>query len=195
MLDFGAGRGAWAESTSSKFKWALRSLKGKCAEYIGVDVDAAVLNNPTTDTNLLITKGVVPVDDESIDLILSDYVLEHVEDPTAFVREVNRVLKPGGWFCARTPHKWHYVSCIARIVKNRWHSRIVGIVQPDRKAVDVFPTAYRMNTLCDIKRAFREYGNFSYIYPTEPSYYWGKATIYRLFVVAHKLLPVVSVET
>lgn len=191
VLDVGAGRGAWVESTTSKFKLALRSLKGKCAEYIGVDVDAAVLNNPTTHTNLLIANGVFPVDDESIDLILSDYVLEHVEDPASFVREVNRVLKPGGWFCARTPHKWHYVSCIAQIVKNKSHSRVIGIVQPERESIDVFPTAYRMNTLGDIKRAFSHFDDFSYIYATEPSYYFGREVVYRLMVMAHRILPVV----
>lgn len=38
----------------------------------------------------------IPFEDESFDLILSHDVLEHVDDPSVSLREIARVLKPGG---------------------------------------------------------------------------------------------------
>jgi SAM-dependent methyltransferase len=57
--------------------------------------------------------------DSSFDCVVAVEVIEHVADDEAFVREIHRVLKPGGWFLATTPngdarpntnpdHKRHY---------------------------------------------------------------------------------------
>lgn len=191
VLDVGAGRAGWVEHTKSKLKIELRSLRGKCAEYVGIDIDKAVLENKTTDINGLIVNGVFPIKNESIDLILSDFVLEHVDDPSLFFSEVDRVLKPGGWFCARTPHKWHYVSIAARFIKNDKHSRWIKYIQPNRKGLDVFPTTYRMNTIGEIRRIFRGFEDFSYIYPTEPSYFFGSEVIYKFISILHRVFPII----
>jgi SAM-dependent methyltransferase len=42
--------------------------------------------------------------DNYFDVVASSEVLEHVDDPQAFVLEVERVLRPGGLFWATTPH-------------------------------------------------------------------------------------------
>ena len=40
----------------------------------------------------------LPVQDHSLDIVLSTGLLEHFDDPTPIVREMVRVLKPGGLF-------------------------------------------------------------------------------------------------
>ena len=43
------------------------------------------------------------LEDESVDVLLLNHVIEHVEDPLHTFQEVNRVLKPGGHFVIETP--------------------------------------------------------------------------------------------
>jgi SAM-dependent methyltransferase len=40
--------------------------------------------------------GLIPYDDASFDLVISNQVLEHIEDPRPVLAELGRVLKPGG---------------------------------------------------------------------------------------------------
>jgi SAM-dependent methyltransferase len=46
----------------------------------------------------------LPFRDNSFDVIISLEVLEHVEHPAAVLREVFRILKPGGWFYLTCPN-------------------------------------------------------------------------------------------
>jgi SAM-dependent methyltransferase len=43
------------------------------------------------------------VDDVSFDVVLLNHVIEHLDDPLGTLREVNRVLKPGGHLVIETP--------------------------------------------------------------------------------------------
>lgn len=45
----------------------------------------------------------VPFDAESFDLVIANHVLEHVSDDRAAVREIFRVLRPGGYAILQTP--------------------------------------------------------------------------------------------
>ena len=68
----------------------------RTSEYVGVDV----VENPAADL-----KGAVeslPVDDASFDLVLCIQVLEHADDPAQGVRELRRVVAPGGRVLAST---------------------------------------------------------------------------------------------
>ena len=189
VLDLGAGRGSWYYLEKSPFKRAMREFRGKVSEYIGADVDTAVLGNPTTDRNVLIKDGLLPLRDAEVDVIICDWVLEHIVDVESFKTEVHRILKPGGYFCARTPHSFSYVSLASRMVKNSSHVKWLRWIQPKRKAEDAFPTAYRCNTLGAVTRCFSGWKNFTYLYTAEPSYYFGSKPIFFLMNLMHKIAP------
>jgi SAM-dependent methyltransferase len=192
VVDLGAGRGAWFEDDESEFRRRTRLLKGNVARVIGLDVDRAVLDNRAVDAAHVIDPGGHwPVSDASIDLVVSDYVIEHVADIRRFSEQIHRILKPGGWFCARTPTKYNYVAIGARLISNLNHARLLKLAQPGRKSEDVFPTEYRLNTRTDIARAFGvdRFEDFSYTYCCEPQYSFGRLWIYRCFLAAHRLLP------
>jgi len=160
VLDFGAGRGAWTDGELAPLQRELRDLKGHVARVVGVDIDAEVLQNDSLDEVLQIEPGgALPFGDETFDLVLADYVLEHVNraDAPAVAAELARVLKQGGWVAARTPNKWGLIAIAARLVPNRLHVAALKHLQPGgRAAEDVFPTRYAMNTPRDLRRLFPE---------------------------------------
>jgi SAM-dependent methyltransferase len=65
------------------------------SSYVGVDVD-----NPAADLEGAAED--LPVDDASFDLVLCTQTLEHCLDPAAAVRELRRVVAPGGRVLAST---------------------------------------------------------------------------------------------
>lgn len=48
----------------------------------------------------------LPATDGSLDIVMSFDVFEHIPDIDGHLREVNRVLKPGGYYLVQTPNKW-----------------------------------------------------------------------------------------
>jgi SAM-dependent methyltransferase len=62
-------------------------------EYVGADLPG---NPHPVATAEIRPDGTVAVGDESCDAVLSTQVLEHVENPTVYLSECARVLKPGG---------------------------------------------------------------------------------------------------
>lgn len=193
VLDLGAGRGAWFEDDRSDARRSVRLLRGRVAEVVGCDVDPAIKDNQAVDTAHVVVPGApLPLESGSVDLVVSDYVFEHIDDPQGLGLELDRVLKPGGWICARTPTKYNYVSVAARLVSNIRHARVLSWAQPGRKAEDVFPTVYRLNSQRDINQAFppERFENHSYVYTFEPQYHFGRAWVYRTLGLMHRLLPV-----
>lgn len=181
VADLGAGRGEWNEDPVT-YRRDLRRLRGSVADVVGVDIDEAVLVNPSCDRAVLMPDGcTIPLPTGTIDVIVSDHTFEHVEDPPGLVASMLDVLRPGGWVCARTPNRWGYIGLAANIVPNRMHARALRRLQPDRKAVDIFPTRYRMNTKRDLRRVFsaNNWDLVMYGFNPEPAYFGTSASAIR----------------
>ncbi len=101
------------------------------------------------------------------------------------------MLKPGGWFCGRTPAKWGYVGLGARAIPNGMHTGMLASLQPQRKAEDVFPTVYKLNTFGDLDRHFPpgDWLNCSYGYNGVPSYHGNRRILFRLIEAWCWLVP------
>jgi SAM-dependent methyltransferase len=171
ILEIGCGRGAHVEDGVA-VRRQLRIFKGKCKKVIGIDVDPGASNNPFLDEFHLIGSSEWPLENDSVDVGVCDFVLEHVEDPDMFFSECRRVIKPSGYLCIRTPNALSYIALFSRLIPNKFHAGIVSKIQNQRKKEDVFPTLYKCNTKRKIKQMFNKYGFDSYVYryEAEPSY-------------------------
>ena len=191
VLDFGCGRGVYPNITA--FMRDLRNLRGKVARVIGVDVDPSAEANPLLDEFHLLENGSSswPVESASVDLLLCDWVLEHIEKPERFFSEAFRVIRPGGKLCIRTSNRWSYVSIFSRLIPERMHTTVLAAVQPKRNAEDVYPTYYACNTFPGIKRAMHKCGFNGIVYGNvaEPSYLEFSCFVYGLGVLLHKITP------
>jgi SAM-dependent methyltransferase len=191
VLDFGAGRGAAADDVV-EYRRQLRRLKGKVRRVIGIDVDPIVLRNPNLDeAKVLRPDQPLPLPDASIELIVANWVFEHLEQPEVVARELTRVIKPGGWICARTPNRWSYAALGARLMPKALHNRLLGRLQPQRKTVDVFPTVYRLNTQRAIRQHFPSslWKNCVYVYNPEPAYFVESAVSWWVMLSIFKVMP------
>ncbi len=190
VLDVGCGRGASSEDPVP-LKRNLRVLKGRVARVIGIDVDKDARLNPSVDEFRLIRGDGWPVDSNSVDLVICDNVLEHVEFPDRFLLEVARVLRDGGHVCIRTLNRHSYVGWFATVIPTRYHARVTSAVQDERQAEDVFPTLYRCNTIPRLRRSLQRSGFDCavYGYEAEPSYLSFSKTAYRLGVLHQRFAP------
>ncbi len=119
MLNYGAGPAA--------IRAPIRIFRGQIARVVGVDIDPEVTGNPELDEAYCIGEnGPLPFGDDTFDLIVCDWVVEHVKEPGRLLREVRRVLKKGGSFFFRTPNKYHYVPLIARSTPHWFHKLVAN---------------------------------------------------------------------
>lgn len=192
ILDFGAGRGAAHLEDPVPFRRQLMSFKGTVKEVVGADVDPTVKDNPALDRAIHISDdGILPLPSEYFDIVLSDWTFEHVGKTAPVAAELGRVLKRGGWICARTTNKNGYVALASRVAPASLRRWIVGRAQNDRKDEDVFPAYYKMNTRKALLKAFPkcDYEHYIYFWDGAPSYHFNSVVLYKLFLLVHRLTP------
>lgn len=194
VLDFGAGRGSWALSPYSERAFQLQWLKGRVKRVVGVDVDEAVLGNPSLDEAVITPVGVaLPFPDSTFDLIIADYVLEHIPERESFfvAQEMSRVLRPSGWIAARTPNRRGVIALGGRLVPNGHHTRLLRRLQPFRDAEDVFPTEYAMNTPARLRRLFPapDHSVCLYGHTSEPTYFGRSVVAWRIGSLLNRMTP------
>ncbi len=67
----------------------------------------------------------LPFESEQFDVVLSVGVLEHVPHEVESLRELRRVLRPGGlFFCFNLPYKTSWIQWTARLLGNWYHDRL-----------------------------------------------------------------------
>lgn len=142
VLDIGAGAGERNRV----------SLKGRCLEIVGVDLDPRVANNPLLDRGIVADAISTGLESASFDLIFALYVLEHIDRPAEFAAEMARLLRAGGRFMFLTPNKYHYVTLLSRLSPDRFHKSFNA--WRGRPREDTFPTRYLLNSRYDLTKHF-----------------------------------------
>lgn len=183
VIDAGCGRAAPV----------LSKYKGRAQRLIGIDlVEFTETNTGLELFNWDLSKLDLP--NQSVDLIYSRSVMEHIERPLDVYREAARVLRPGGRFIFLTANKWDYASLVATVVPNSWHPAIVRRTE-GRDEADTFPTRYKTNTKRAVLRFAREsrleIDFFRYL-GQYPNYFIFNGALFLLGTVYQKTIERVS---
>jgi len=181
--DLGCGRGGLVELIWRDVKLAA-----------GLDPDIPSLSEHRA-PSMPVLRGVgehLPFASGSFDLVVSVWVLEHVKEPLNVLREVARVLRPGGHFVFLTPNLRNPLVSMNRIGKaipllqTQLVSRFYG-----RRESDTFPVQYRANTA----RAIHRLAVASDLRVAElrvvpdPTYLALNGLMFRTSVFAERLMP------
>lgn len=129
----------------------LNRYAPKATFGVGIDVvppeEAAAPNAAVAMGDL----GSLPFPNRTFDVVVSRSVVEHLEDPTAVFRELQRVLRPGGRVIFTTPNKYYYSSIVAGLVPYSWKDFYMRRMFGDQ-GYDHFPVFYRANTARALRR-------------------------------------------
>lgn len=161
MLDLGCGLGLYT-----------RQLQRFSNRVVGIDVEAPrVAQGAARVPGLLVARGEdLPFRDNTFDIVFSNEVLEHVDDDARTVREVVRVLKPGGHFVFFVPNRGYFFETHGFYLGKKYVFRLLPVVNwfPDvvRK---VFVPHVRAYWASDVRRLVRglpvRIVVHSYVYP------------------------------
>lgn len=179
LLDAGCGRTAPT----------LRKFLGRAQRLVGVDL-VEFRDVPAGIETYRGDLAHLPLAAQSVDLIFSQSVFEHLVDPVSVYAEMARVLKPGGSIIFLTANMWDYGTLVARLVPNRFHARIVRTTE-GRAEEDTFPTAYKSNTRGDVERlaaaAGMKVAQFEYL-SQYPNYLLFNGALFFLGMCYEKLI-------
>lgn len=92
VLDVGCGRKPYRRLTPAE-------------SYTGLDLDTPT-NRALATADVYYAGGTLPFADASFDAVICSQVLEHVFEPEVFLREIGRVLRPGGRLVLTVPFVW-----------------------------------------------------------------------------------------
>jgi 2-polyprenyl-3-methyl-5-hydroxy-6-metoxy-1,4-benzoquinol methylase len=94
--------------------YGTQIMAASASRVYGVDVDEPTIryakeHYAADNIEYLVGDGVaIPLSDHSVDVVVSYETIEHIEDYQTFMKEVKRVLKPGGVLLLSTPNDIEY---------------------------------------------------------------------------------------
>jgi SAM-dependent methyltransferase len=173
-LDIGCGHGFDGHPDPQK------AIGAQCTRFIGIEPDTDIkipefFSDPIY--ALLETANLAP---DSIDIAYAVMVLEHVENPTEFMRTLHTCMRHGGVFWGFTVDSRHWFASASNTLaklklKDKYLSFLHGARGEER--YENYPVAYKLNTLEDVRRyagAFKKVDVVSLYKWNQTHYYFPK---------------------
>lgn len=143
LLDWGCGRGGLVEQ-----------LQHPLTRCVGVDPDWRSLRDHRLPLPRVAGLGAaLPFAADSFHLVLASWVLEHLATPADDLRQIARILQPGGRLIFITPNRRHPLIHLNRVLGRLriGHHQIITRLY-GRAAEDTFPAFYRANDPATLAR-------------------------------------------
>lgn len=109
-IDLGCGSGA-----------LQRVIVNRFSKYLGVDAvryEGFPAGAEFVEADLNAAR--FPIADQTADAVFAVETIEHLENPRALVREMARIVKPGGWIVVTTPNQLSGLSLVTLAMKRRF---------------------------------------------------------------------------
>jgi SAM-dependent methyltransferase len=155
VLDVGCGRGL---GRAVEYQWAIRD---RADQFWGIEPDASV--TPVAGLfdhfqHALMETADLPA--EAFDVVYSSMVMEHVQDPDAFMAAVHRSLKPGGVYFFATPNAKSLVPWLTQVLHRLGlDERVLRLVKRQQAVEEYhYPVQFRFNTPAAIAACARRVG-------------------------------------
>ena len=117
LLDIGAGRGVFVQAAKQR---------GIDAYALDLQVEASALWGKEGVNGVIGDGARTPFAAASFDVVRMKEVLEHIEDPLAFVREGRRLLRDAGLIVAHVPTPWSQFYPVANFWDDYTHVRPIS---------------------------------------------------------------------
>ena len=112
LLDIGCGSGRLSGFAANRIE-----------RYIGIDVIRFEGFPEQGEFHLAnLDSERIPLEDGAADVVAAIEVIEHLENPRAFARELVRLVKPGGWIFVTTPNQLSALSLLTLLFRKRFSS-------------------------------------------------------------------------
>lgn len=99
VLEIGSGEGYGGDYLSSRIPWLVM------ADLSMVTLRHTLATYPQCDNLCQLVATELPFIDDTFDAVISFQVIEHIEDVFDYLREIKRVLRPGGKVILTTPNR------------------------------------------------------------------------------------------
>lgn len=117
-----------------------RFWQGKPANYTVVDIKQEFINQSTqilvqesvATSSFVLSADVLPMDDASIDIIISFYSLEHMQPLGNYIKEFRRVLRPSGLLVGAIPCEGGLAWGGGRLLTSKRYIQNRSSINPDK---------------------------------------------------------------
>jgi ubiquinone/menaquinone biosynthesis C-methylase UbiE len=133
VLDIASGSG-----------YGTKMLADVAKKVYGVDVNEVAVNYARKHygrNNLEYKVGdgeSIPLDDNSVDVVVTFETIEHIKDYTQFVKEIKRVLKPDGLAIVSTPNDLEFAEGNHFHLHEFEYNELVSLLKKDFKNIDSY---------------------------------------------------------
>jgi ubiquinone/menaquinone biosynthesis C-methylase UbiE len=182
VLDAGCGRRANIE------------LKGNCRMLVGTDIDAQIAENTGIDAAVRADLGKLPFRDKTFDIVISWWVIEHLDAPQNCFREFARVCKDEAIVIHGTPNILHYAMLFAASTPFWFHDWFRRFILGDKHGS--YPTKYKANTPKRMESMMKEAGFTSvevHCIDSGPGYFRWFTPLYAIGLIYHRLVSCLNV--
>lgn len=121
----------------------LRPVEQIASALDGVDPNPDVARHPALRNHWHGTLEEADIPHSTYDIAFAYNVVEHVSTPVPFLEKVHRILKPGGYFLALTPHALHPFPRAVRLVERLSLKQRAATMH---SGINDYPAYYRMNS-------------------------------------------------